>query len=116
MTLRPSSPFSFTGLQSTVQQMKPLHITKLHKECSKERYIGESSRPLKGQIKEHVDYVKGLFPTQAMGRYFNMPVHSLSKITIIEKVTKYDVSDRYERKKLLVLQFNTLYQGLNRQP
>ena len=69
-------------------------------------------------MKEHVDYVKRLFPTQATRQHFNMPGHDLSNITvtILEKVTKYDDSYRQEREKLLIRKFNTFYQGLNRQP
>ena len=77
--------------------------------------FGRFQDPLK---KEHVDYVKRLFPTQATGQHFNMPGHSLSNmtITILEQVKKYDDSYRQEREKLLIRKFNTFYQGLNRQP
>ena len=95
-----------------------IYLIECNKAGCKERYIGESSRPLKERMKEHVDYVKRLFPTQATGQHFNMPGHDLSNmtVTILEKVTKYDDSYRQEREKLLFRKFNTFYQGLNRQP
>ena len=70
------------------------YLIECKKEQCKECYIGESSRPLKERVKEHVDYIKRLFPTQATGQHFNMPGHDLSNmtITIIEKVYKYDDS------------------------
>ena len=95
-----------------------IYLIECYKEGCNNRYIGESSRPLKERLKEHVDYVKRLFPIQVTGQHFNMPGHSLSNmtITILEKVTKYDNSYRQEREKLLICKFNTFYQGLNRQP
>ena len=81
-------------------------------------YFGESSRPLKERLKEHVGYVKRLIPNQATGQHFNMPRHSLSNMTIKipEKVTKHDDSYRQEREKLIICKFKIFYQGLNRQP
>ena len=78
-----------------------IYLIECNKSGCKERYIGESSRPLKERMKEHVDYVKRLFPTQATGQHFNMPGHSLSNmtITILEKVTNYDDYYRQEREK-----------------
>ena len=95
-----------------------VYLIECQKEECKERYIGESSRPLKERVKEHVDYVRRLFPTQATGQHFNMPVHDLSNmtITILEKVSKYDNSYRQEREKFLIKKFNTFYHGINRQP
>ena len=91
-------------------------------ECSKqgcnERYIGESSRPLKERIQEHRDYIRSMFPTQATGQHFNQKGHSLGDmtVTILEKVKKNDNSYREEREKLLIRKFNTFYKGINRQP
>ena len=95
-----------------------VYLIECQKEECKERYIGESSRPLKERVKEHVDYIRRLFPTQATGQHFNMPGHELSNmtITILEKVYKHDESYRQEREKLLIRKFNTFYHGINRQP
>jgi hypothetical protein len=54
-----------------------IYLIESNKAGCKERYIGESSRPLKERMKEHIDYVKRLFPTQATGQHFNMPGHDL---------------------------------------
>ena len=95
-----------------------VYLIECQKEECKERYIGQSSRPLKERVKEHVDYIRKLFLTQAASQHFNMPGHDLSNmtITILEKVHNYDDSYRQEREKLLTRQFNTFYHGINRQP
>ena len=95
-----------------------VYLIECQKEGCSERYIGESSRPLKERVKEHVDYIRRLFPTQATGQHFNLPGHQLGNmsITILEKVQRYDDSYRQEREKLLIRKFNTFYHGINRQP
>ena len=78
-----------------------VYLIKCQKEECKERYIDESSRPLKKRVKEHVDYILRLFSTQATGQHYNMPEHDLSNmaITVLEKVHKYDDFYRQEREK-----------------
>ena len=44
-----------------------VYLIECQKEQCKERYIGESSRPLKERVKEHVGFIRRLFPSQATG-------------------------------------------------
>ena len=47
-----------------------------------ERYIGQSLFPLKKIISEHKGYIYSIFPTQATGDNFNLPVHSMTNVTV----------------------------------
>ena len=91
-------------------------------ECNKDncrqRYIGESDRPMKQRFAEHKGYVRNNILSQATGAHFNTPGHSLHNmtVTIIEKVKKSDEQYRKEREKYHIRKFNTYYDGLNRQP
>ena len=55
-----------------------------------ERYIEQSSFPLKKRISEHKGYINSKFPTQATGDFFYLTGHSLKNFTdtVIEKVKK----------------------------
>ena len=95
-----------------------IYIIECKKQTCKARYIGETERKLKERLKDHKQYIKSIFPTQATGEHFNEPGHSLSDmtITIIEKVKVNDINYRKEREKFHIKNFNTYYKGLNRQP
>ena len=91
-------------------------------ECKKERcnmkYVGETKRILKFRLADHRGYVNNLDESQATGKHFNSPGHSLSDLTIVilEKVRSSDDMYRKEREKYFIRKFNTYYNGLNRQP
>ena len=91
-------------------------------ECKKERcnmkYVGETKRILKFRLADHRGYVNNLDESQATGKHFNSPGHSLSDLTILilEKVRSSDDMYRKEREKYFIRKFNTYYNGLNRQP
>ena len=53
-----------------------------------------------------------------MGEHYNRPGHSKNdlKFTIIEKVRFSDPLYRREREKIHIRQFNTFYDGLNKEP
>ena len=54
-------------------------------ECNKENYkdiyIGETSRYFKERVKEHIGYIKALFPTQTTGKHFNLPGYCIRNMT-----------------------------------
>ena len=62
--------------------------------------------------------MNNLDESQATGKHFNSPGHSLSDLTIVilEKVRSSDDMYRKEREKYFIRKFNTYYNGLNRQP
>ena len=82
------------------------------------KYVGETKRILKFRLAEHRGYVNNLDETQATGKHFNSPGHSLSdlSIVILEKVRSSDDLYRKEREKYFICKFNTYYQGLTIQP
>ena len=87
------------------------------KKCNM-KYVGETKRILKFRLADHRGYVNNLDETQATGKHFNSPGHSLSdlSIVILEKVRSSDDLYRKEREKYFIRKFNTYYKGLNRQP
>ena len=82
------------------------------------KYVGETKRMLKFRLADHRGYINNQDETQATGKHFNSPGHSLAdlSITVLEKVKKSDDLYRKEREKYFIRKFNTFYRGLNRQP
>ena len=95
-----------------------VYLIECKKETCRQRYIGETDRPIRYRISEHVGYVRNNHLNQATGMHFNTPGHSIGdlSITVLEKVKKLDTGYRKEREKHLIQKFNTYYQGLNKQP
>ena len=83
-----------------------------------QRYIGKTERELREQISKHRGYVYNKNLSQATGAHFNLPGHQLSdmKVTILEKVKKWDENYRKERESFYIRIFNTFYRGINRRP
>ena len=57
-----------------------VYLIECNKESCKERYIGQSFRPLKKRISEHKGYINSIFPTQATGEHFNLSGHSMNSM------------------------------------
>ena len=63
-------------------------------ECKKDncdmKYVGETKRMLKFRLADHRGYINNQDETQATGKHFNSPGHSLAdlSITVLEKVRK----------------------------
>ena len=95
-----------------------IYLIECSKDHCKQRYIGETGRFFKKRISQHVGYVKNKITHQATGHHFNLPGHSISnmKVTIIEKVEKFEINYRKEREHHFIRKFNTYYKGLNRTP
>ena len=55
-------------------------------------YVGETKRMLKFRLADHRGYINNQDETQATGKHFNSPGHSLAdlSITVLEKVKKSD--------------------------
>ena len=91
-------------------------------QCSKDncqqKYIGESERSLKDRLSEHIGYIKTSKTDKTTGRHFNLPGHSLAKMTatVLEKVKSQDIYYRKERESYLIRKFNTFHRGLNLRP
>jgi hypothetical protein len=95
-----------------------VYLIECNKNNCKEKYIGETKRPLKFRLADHRGYIVNKNTNQATGLHFNLPGHSLAnlKITVIEQVKKRDEIYRKEREKFYISKFNTYYNGMNRQP
>ena len=54
------------------------------------KYIGETKRMLKFRLADHRGYINNPDETQATGKHFNSPGHSLAdlSITVLEKLKK----------------------------
>ena len=83
----------------------------------RQRYIGETKRPIKYQIADHRGYIVKKQLDKATGAHFNLPGHSLAnmKFTILEHVKTNNDNNRKERERYSINKFDTFYRGLNRQ-
>ena len=83
----------------------------------KQRYIGESKRPLKHRLADHRGYIVNQHIDKATGAHYNQPGHSLAnlKVTILEQVKVNCDMYRKERERYFINKFDTLQNGLNRQ-
>ena len=50
--------------------------------CKENRYIGETSRPLRYRLAEHRDYVTSSVTEKATGAHFNLPGHTVANLKI----------------------------------
>ena len=50
-----------------------VYLIECEKERCKQKYIGETERPLKDRISEHISYIRSKNITQATGFHFNLP-------------------------------------------
>ena len=87
-------------------------------ECTKcfEMYIGETKRPLRERISEHVQYARSIIPTKATGIHFNKPGHSIAnmKFVVLEQTKNSDDLYRKERETFFINKFRTYHNGINR--
>ena len=89
-------------------------------ECSKEncrqRYIGETKRPMKHRLADHRGYIVNKHVDKATGAHFTLPGHTLADLryTILEQVKKSNDCYRKEREKYFITKFDTQNKGLNR--
>ena len=87
------------------------------KENCNQKYIGETGRILKHRIADHRDYILNQVQSRATGAHFNLPGHSLAPMNfkVIEQVKYNNEAYRKERETYHNNQFNTFYQGINRE-
>ena len=92
------------------------YLIECQKDKCKERYIGETEHSLRTRFTQHRGYVNNNQTKRATGYHFNLPGHSVSdmKVTILEKVKYNTEAYRKQREKLLISQFDTFNNGLNR--
>ena len=72
-----------------------IYLIEFNKDNCKQRYIGESKRPLRHRLAEHRGYIVNRHIDKATGAHFTSPGHSVSNltVTILEEV-KYNDSYR----------------------
>jgi hypothetical protein len=94
-----------------------VYMIECDKDKCKQRYIGETKRPIKYRIADHRGYIVNKQLDKATGAHFNLPGHSLAnmKFTILEQVKTNNENYRKERERYLINKFDTFYRGLNRQ-
>ena len=87
------------------------------KENCKKVYIGETKRMLKFRLADHRGYVTNGVTSQATGEHFNLPGHSLAdlRVSIIEQTARKSTEYRKEREHYHIRQFDTFYNGINKQ-
>ena len=81
-----------------------VYMIESDKDKCKQRYIGETKRPIKYRIADHRGYVVNKQIDKATGAHFNSAGHSLTnmKFTILEKVKTNNENYRKEREKYLI--------------
>jgi hypothetical protein len=94
-----------------------IYLVECNKDTCKQRYIGESKRPLRNRLAEHRGYIVNRHIDKATGAHFTSPGHSVSNltITILEQVKYNNELYRKERERYFINKLNTYHGGLNRQ-
>ena len=94
-----------------------VYMISCDKENCHQKYIGETGRILKHRKADHRGYILNQVQSRATGAHFNLPGHSLAnmKFTVIEQVKYNNEAYRKERETYHINQFNTFYQGINRE-
>ena len=94
-----------------------IYLIECNKDTCKQRYIGESKRPLRNRLAEHRGYIVNRHIDKATGAHFTSPGHSVSNltITILEQVKYNNELYRKERERYFINKLNTYHGGLNRQ-
>ena len=94
-----------------------VYLIECNKEKCKQRYIGETKRPLSTRLANHRDYIVNRHIDRATKAHFTSPGHNVSNITItiLEQVKFKNEAYRKQREKYFIKKFNTLYEGMNRQ-
>ena len=87
-------------------------------ECTKckEQYVGQTGRPFKNRMSEHVGYIKNQKVAEPTGFHFNKPGHNLSMFscTIIEQCDFDSRAFRENREEEYIKLFQTKFKGMNR--
>ena len=92
------------------------YIIKCNKDNCQEYYIGETGNELRKRITQHRGYVNNKETKKATGFHFNLPGHSITdmQVTILEKIRYTSEAHRKKQEELLVSQFDSFYNGMNR--
>ena len=101
----------------TCQSFNVIYLIECDKDNCRQQYDGETGRIFKFRLDEHRGYINNKVDSQATGRHFNLPGHSLAnlKATIIEQVKIPSESYRKEREHFYIRKLNTYHQGMNNQ-
>ena len=80
-------------------------------------YIGETKRVLKFRLADHRGYFTNGVTSKATGEHFNLPGHSLTDLraSIFKQKTRISTEYRKEREHYHIRQFDTFYNGINKQ-
>ena len=81
-----------------------------------EQYIGQTGRPFKERLKEHLSYVRNKKTSEPTGFHFNQPGHKISHLraTILEICNSNSKIYRETREELFIQNFQTKFHGMNR--
>ena len=91
-------------------------ITCLKGQCNGLQYVGETGRPFKQRLADHIGYIRSERLDQPVGQHFNLPGHNLGHLeaTIIEKCKLNSPLYRKTREAHFINIFASKYKGLNR--
>ena len=86
-----------------------IYLIECNKDTCKQRYIGESKRPLKHRLAEHRGYIVNCHIDKATLAHFTSPGHSVSNltVTILEQVKYNNELYRKEREQYFINKLNT---------
>ena len=93
-----------------------IYLIECNKDNCRQRYIGESKRPLRNRFANHRGYVVNHHVDTATGAHFTLPGHSVSNmtVTILEQSKYNNDSYRKERETYFINKLNTFHSGLNK--
>ena len=97
------------------QSFNVIYLIQCNKDSCRQKYIGETGRIFKFRLDEHRGYITNKVESQATGRHFNLPGHSLANLeaTVIEQVQTNTEAYRKQREHFYIRKFNTFHQGMN---
>ena len=83
--------------------------------CSMQ-YIGQTGRPFKERIKEHLSYVRNNKISEPTGFHFNLPGHDISMLraTVLAQCKFNSRIFRETREEFFINKFQTKFSGMNR--
>ena len=120
MTVRNYKGKTFTwkiGKQVERTLSNIFNLSECNKEYCRKKYIGITQQEFRERI--YAGYVRNKQKERSTGEYFNLPglnMHDI-KFTTLENVMSTDsLYGREREKKLLLRKFNTLYNGINKEP
>ena len=106
------------GKQGLCSSSNLVYLLQCDQEKCLKQYIGVTQQEFRERIYQHIGYVRNKQLNKATGEHFNLPGHSIKnmKFTMLEQVKSPDPLHGREREKLIIRKFNSVYNGINKEP